>query len=45
MNIPTNFAVTDGLTEMFNHRYFQEQMTNNIGNAKRYNSVFSFDYG
>ncbi len=34
-------AVTDGLTEMFNHRYFQEQMTNNIGNAKRYNSVFS----
>lgn len=33
--------MTDGLTEMFNHRYFQEQMTNNIGNAKRYNSVFS----
>jgi len=34
-------AVTDGLTEMFNHRYFQEQMANNIGNAKRYNSIFS----
>ncbi len=34
-------AVTDGLTEMFNHRYFQEQMTNNIQNAKRYGNVFS----
>lgn len=34
-------AVTDGLTEMYNHRYFQEQMTNNIQNAKRYNGVFS----
>ncbi len=34
-------AVTDGLTEMFNHRYFQEQMTTNIQTAKRYNGVFS----
>jgi len=34
-------AVTDGLTEMYNHRYFQEQMTNNIQNAKRYSNVFS----
>ena len=34
-------AVTDGLTDMFNHRYFQEQMSANIQTAKRYNSVFS----
>ncbi len=34
-------AVTDGLTEMFNHRYFQEQMSANIRASKRYNSVFS----
>ncbi len=34
-------AVTDGLTEMFNHRYFQEQMNSNIQTAKRYNGVFS----
>lgn len=34
-------AVTDGLTEMFNHRYFQEQMSANIQTAKRYESVFS----
>lgn len=34
-------AVTDGLTEMFNHRYFQEQMASNIQNTKRYGGVFS----
>lgn len=34
-------AVTDGLTEMYNHRYFQEQMKLNIDNAKRYNTLFS----
>ena len=34
-------AVTDGLTEMFNHRYFQEQMNANIQTAKRYDSIFS----
>lgn len=34
-------AVTDGLTEMFNHRYFQEQMSANIRASKRYNNVFS----
>lgn len=34
-------AVTDGLTEMFNHRYFQEQMSANIRASKRYDSVFS----
>ena len=34
-------AVTDGLTQLYNHRYFQEQMINNINNYKRYGSVFS----
>ncbi len=34
-------AVTDGLTEMYNHRYFQEQMKNNIENSKRYGAPFS----
>lgn len=34
-------ATTDGLTELYNHRYFQEQMILQIENSKRYNSVFS----
>lgn len=34
-------ATTDGLTELFNHRYFQEQMIMQIENCKRYNSHFS----
>lgn len=34
-------AVTDGLTDMYNHRYFQEQMKLNIDNTKRYNTPFS----
>lgn len=34
-------ATTDGLTELYNHRYFQEQMILQIANAKRYNSEFS----
>ena len=34
-------AVTDALTEMYNHRYFQEQMKLNIDNSKRYNTPFS----
>ena len=34
-------ATTDGLTELYNHRYFQEQMILNIETAKRYNSHFS----
>ena len=34
-------AVTDGLTDMYNHRYFQEQMKLNTDNAKRYNTPFS----
>ena len=34
-------ATTDGLTELYNHRYFQEQMVKNIETAKRYNSEFS----
>lgn len=34
-------ATTDGLTELYNHRYFQEQMISQVANSKRYNSVFS----
>ena len=34
-------ATTDGLTELYNHRYFQEQMIQNIETAKRYNKHFS----
>lgn len=34
-------ATTDGLTELYNHRYFQEQMIMQIANSKRYNSAFS----
>ena len=34
-------ATTDGLTELYNHRYFQEQMLQNIENGKRYNKPFS----
>lgn len=34
-------ATTDGLTGLYNHRYFQEQMTNAIENAKRYETNFS----
>ena len=34
-------AVTDGLTDMYNHRYFQEQMKANIDNSARYNTSFS----
>lgn len=34
-------AVTDALTDMFNHRYFQEQMILNCQNAARYETPFS----
>lgn len=34
-------ATTDGLTELYNHRYFQEQMTMQVEHAKRYSSEFS----
>lgn len=34
-------AVTDGLTQLYNHRYFQEQMINNVNNFKRYGNKFS----
>ena len=34
-------ATTDGLTELYNHRYFQEQMIQNIETSKRYNKNFS----
>ena len=34
-------ATTDGLTELFNHRFFQEQMKNKIEQAKKSNGTFS----
>lgn len=34
-------ATTDGLTELYNHRYFQEQMILQVANCERYNSSFS----
>lgn len=34
-------ATTDGLTELYNHRYFQEQMIMQVANCKRYNTAFS----
>lgn len=34
-------AVTDALTEMYNHRYFQEQMIANCENSARYETAFS----
>lgn len=34
-------ATTDGLTELYNHRYFQEQMQMACANAERYNTPFS----
>lgn len=34
-------ATTDGLTELFNHRYFQEQIRHQIEHCKRYNETFS----
>jgi len=34
-------ATTDGLTELFNHRYFQEQIRMQVEHCKRYNNNFS----
>ena len=34
-------ATTDGLTELYNHRYFQEQMIAQIDTSTRYNMNFS----
>lgn len=34
-------ATTDGLTELYNHRYFQDQMRMQIASAQRYNGQFS----
>ena len=34
-------ATTDGLTDLYNHRYFQEQMQQNVATCKRYNKDFS----
>ncbi len=34
-------ATTDGLTELYNHRYFQDQMKRQIAQCQRYDSEFS----
>ena len=34
-------ATTDGLTELYNHRYFKEQMRQMIESSSRYGSLFS----
>ena len=34
-------ATTDGLTELYNHRYFQEQIRMMVENSKRYEASFS----
>jgi diguanylate cyclase (GGDEF)-like protein len=34
-------ATTDGLTDLYNHRYFQEQIRMHIENSKRYQTEFS----
>ncbi len=34
-------ATTDGLTELYNHRFFQEQMKNKLEQAKKSNGTFS----
>ena len=34
-------ATTDGLTNLHNHRFFQEHMVNSLERAKRYNNHFS----
>ncbi|MBE7707934.1 MAG: diguanylate cyclase [Cyanobacteria bacterium SIG27] len=34
-------AVTDGLTQLYNHRFFQEQMINSVSNFMRYGNKFS----
>ncbi len=34
-------ATTDGLTDLYNHRYFQEQMLMAVENSKRYGTEFS----
>ncbi|HNW26300.1 MAG TPA: diguanylate cyclase [Candidatus Gastranaerophilaceae bacterium] len=34
-------ATTDGLTDLYNHRFFQEQMIMQVENCRRYNSHFS----
>ena len=34
-------ATTDGLTGLYNHRYFQEQLSNTLANSRRYERPFS----
>lgn len=36
-----NLAIRDGLTGLFNHRYFQESLNSEITRAKRHGHVFS----
>lgn len=36
-----NLAITDGLTGVYNHRYFKEALHKEIKRAERYNLVFS----
>ena len=37
-------ATTDGLTELYNHRFFQEQMKNNVELCNKQNKNFSLLY-
>ncbi len=44
-----NLAITDGLTGIYNHRYFYEKINEEFERAKRYNAplsliMFDFDY-
>ena len=45
MNQESNYtyklATTDGLTELYNHRFFQEQMKNKLENAEKTNNKLS----
>lgn len=36
-----DLAITDGLTGLFNHRYFQEQLAKEINRARRYSRALS----
>jgi diguanylate cyclase (GGDEF)-like protein len=38
-------AITDGLTGLYNHRYFQEQLAKEVLRAQRYSSVLSLVIG
>ncbi|MDI6785837.1 MAG: diguanylate cyclase [bacterium] len=36
-----NLVISDGLTRLYNHRYFQEKLEEEFSRSKRYNSTFS----